>query len=74
MQACTLLWPMSNIHESTTEILKATHELGGKQVKRFVLLGSAVSILDSFEDLNAPEGKPHTEDDWNPVRFPALTI
>ncbi|THV48494.1 hypothetical protein BGAL_0245g00170 [Botrytis galanthina] len=51
----------------TTEILKATHELGGKQVKRFVLLGSAVSILDSFEDLNAPEGKPYTEDDWNPA-------
>ncbi|APA13259.1 hypothetical protein sscle_10g080290 [Sclerotinia sclerotiorum 1980 UF-70] len=51
----------------TMEILKATHELGGKQVKRFVLLGSAVSILDSFEDLNAPEGKAYTEDDWNPA-------
>ncbi|KAF7872932.1 uncharacterized protein EAF02_009003 [Botrytis sinoallii] len=51
----------------TTEILKAAHELGGKQVKRFVLLGSAVSVLDSFEDLNAPEGRPYTEDDWNPA-------
>ncbi|QSZ34419.1 hypothetical protein DSL72_006011 [Monilinia vaccinii-corymbosi] len=51
----------------TTEILKATHELGGKQVKRFVLLGSAVSILDPFEDLHAPAGKPYTEDDWNPA-------
>ncbi|KAI9641702.1 hypothetical protein NHQ30_009558 [Ciborinia camelliae] len=51
----------------TTEVLKATHELGGKQVKRFVLLGSAVSILDSFEDIRTPEGKPYTEDDWNPA-------
>ncbi|ATZ55992.1 hypothetical protein BCIN_12g05340 [Botrytis cinerea B05.10] len=51
----------------TTEILRATHELGGKQVKRFVLLGSAVSVLDSFEDLSAPEGKPYSEDDWNPA-------
>lgn len=38
-------------------------------MKRFVLLGSAVSVLDSFEDLSAPEGKPYSEDDWNPVRF-----
>ncbi|KAG4025570.1 hypothetical protein MFRU_055g00430 [Monilinia fructicola] len=51
----------------TIEVLKATHELGGKQVKRFVLLGSAVSVLDSFEDLSAPEGKAYTEDDWNPA-------
>ncbi|KAF7869930.1 hypothetical protein EAF04_004714 [Stromatinia cepivora] len=51
----------------TTEILTAAHELGGKLVKRFVLLGSAVSVLDSFEDLNAPEGKAYTEDDWNPA-------
>ncbi|ESZ92585.1 hypothetical protein SBOR_7002 [Sclerotinia borealis F-4128] len=49
----------------TIEMLKATHELGGKQVKRSILLGSAVSVLDSFEDLSAPEGKPYTEDDWN---------
>lgn len=55
-------------YQSTIEVLKATHELGGKQVKRFVLLGSAVSVLDSFEDLSAPEGKAYTEDDWNPVR------
>ncbi|KAF7947930.1 hypothetical protein EAE96_009000 [Botrytis aclada] len=49
----------------TTEILKAANELGGNQVKRFILLGSAVSIIDSFEDLNAPEGAPYTEDNWN---------
>jgi hypothetical protein len=31
-----------------------------------VLLGSAVSVLNSFEDLST-EGKPYTEKDWNPV-------
>jgi len=50
----------------TTEILKAAHEFGGRQVKRLVLLGSAVAIMNSFEDINV-EGKPYTEKDWNPV-------
>lgn len=35
-------------------------------MKRFVLLGSAVSVLDSFEDLSR-EGRPYTKKDWNPV-------
>ena len=48
-------------------IIKAAHELGGKQIKRFVLLGSSVSIGNSFED-TSKEGKPYTEKDWNPVR------
>ncbi|KAM3086289.1 hypothetical protein ACMFMG_000425 [Clarireedia jacksonii] len=50
----------------TIEALKAAHEKGGKQLKRFVLLGSAVSILNSFEDMTV-QGKAYTEDDWNPV-------
>lgn len=35
-------------------------------LKRFVLLGSAVSVLNSFEDMSR-EGRPYTEKDWNPV-------
>ncbi|PQE28728.1 hypothetical protein CJF32_00003952 [Rutstroemia sp. NJR-2017a WRK4] len=50
----------------TLEALKAAHEKGGKQLKRFVLLGSAVSILNSYDDQTV-RGKPYTEDDWNPV-------
>lgn len=50
----------------TTEILKAAHQHGGTALKRFVLLGSAVSVLNSFEDMSK-EGKPYTEKDWNPV-------
>ncbi|KAJ5654441.1 NAD dependent epimerase/dehydratase [Penicillium lividum] len=52
--------------KGTTEILKATHEHGGDSLKRLVLLGSAVSVLNSFEDMSR-EGKPYTEKDWNPV-------
>ncbi|QKX62773.1 uncharacterized protein TRUGW13939_09938 [Talaromyces rugulosus] len=50
----------------TTEILKSAHRHGGATLKRFVLLGSAVSVLDSFEDITR-EGRPYTENDWNPV-------
>lgn len=32
-----------------------------------MLLGSAVSVLNSFEDMSR-EGTPYTEKDWNPVR------
>ena len=35
-------------------------------MKRFVLLGSAVSVLNSHEDITT-EGQPYTEKDWNPV-------
>lgn len=54
---------------STTEILKATQKYGGSTLKRFVLLGSAVAVLSSFEDMTK-EGKPYTEKDWNPVSNP----
>lgn len=50
----------------TTEILKAAKAYGGARLKRFVLLGSAVSMLNSFEDITK-ERKPYTEKDWNPV-------
>ena len=40
--------------------------MGGPQVKRFVLLGSSVSVLDSFQDVNVA-GADYTEEDWNPV-------
>ncbi|KAG0652746.1 putative oxidoreductase [Hyphodiscus hymeniophilus] len=50
----------------TTELMKAVHEYGGPQIKRFILLGSAVAILDSNQDITVA-GKDYTEDDWNPV-------
>jgi hypothetical protein len=46
--------------------MKAAHEFGGQQVKRFVLLGSAVAVLDSSQDITVA-GKDYTEEDWNPV-------
>ncbi|KAJ5812215.1 NAD dependent epimerase/dehydratase [Penicillium riverlandense] len=52
--------------KGTTEILRAAHHHGGTVLKRFILLGSAVSVLNSFED-ESREGKPYTEKDWNPV-------
>ncbi|KAK6823180.1 hypothetical protein RU639_006032 [Aspergillus parasiticus] len=50
----------------TTQILESAHRHGGTSLKRFVLLGSAVSVLNSFEDMSR-EGRPYTEEDWNPV-------
>ncbi|KAJ6097573.1 NAD dependent epimerase/dehydratase [Penicillium canescens] len=50
----------------TTAILIAAENHCGAALKRFVLLGSAVSVLNSFEDISKP-GKPYTEKDWNPV-------
>ncbi|RAQ42696.1 hypothetical protein AFGD_010110 [Aspergillus flavus] len=50
----------------TTQILESAHRQGGTSLKRFVLLGSAVSVLNSFEDMSR-EGRPYTEEDWNPV-------
>ena len=46
--------------------MKAAHDLGGPQIKRFVLLGSAVAVLDSNQDISVA-GKNYTEEDWNPV-------
>ncbi|MCJ1439041.1 hypothetical protein MMC27_008431 [Xylographa pallens] len=52
--------------QGTVGILQSAHTHGGPQLKRFVLLGSAVSCLDSFQDISVA-GKPYTEKDWNPV-------
>jgi hypothetical protein len=53
--------------------MDSVHKYGGPQIKRFVLLGSAVAVLDSNQDITVA-GKDYTEKDWNPVRshFPAL--
>jgi hypothetical protein len=40
--------------------------MSGAKVKRVVLLGSAVSVLDSFQDVSVA-GTDYTEKDWNPV-------
>lgn len=50
----------------TTEIMKAVHEFGGPQVKRFVLLTSSVAIIDSTQDMSVA-GRDRNEKDWNPV-------
>jgi hypothetical protein len=46
--------------------MKAAHNLGGPQIKRFVLLSSAVAVLDSGQDTSVAR-KEYTEEDWNPV-------
>jgi hypothetical protein len=48
-------------------ILNSAHKFAGPNLKRVVLLGSAVSVLDSFQDMSVA-GKNYTEKDWNPVR------
>jgi len=55
--------------------MKCAHELGGSKLKRVVLLGSAVAVLNSYEDMSVA-GKDYTEKDWNPVwlaRLPSLS-
>ncbi|MCJ1390226.1 hypothetical protein MMC18_003084 [Xylographa bjoerkii] len=52
--------------QGSVGLLQSAHTHGGAQLKRFVLLGSAVSCLDSFQDISVA-GKPYTEKDWNPV-------
>lgn len=51
----------------TREILKSAHR-HSKTLERVVILGSAVAVLNSFEDITK-EGKPYTEKDWNPVHL-----
>ncbi|KAI9680092.1 MAG: hypothetical protein M1817_005108 [Caeruleum heppii] len=52
--------------QGTLGLLQSAQKLGGPRLKRFVLLGSAVAALDSFEEDDVA-GKDYTEDDWNPV-------
>lgn len=51
---------------STLGLLESAHRLGGKRLKRYVLLGSSVAVMNSFarED---EKGRDYTEEDWNPV-------
>lgn len=52
--------------KGTVGVLNSAHQLGGSNIKRFVLLGSAVAVLDSFNDTGSA-GPDYTEKDWNPV-------
>ena len=51
----------------TLGLLESAQKLGGSRLKRFVLLGSAVAVLNSFEE-EGVTGRDYTEEDWNPVR------
>lgn len=51
---------------STREIFESAARFGGETLKRLVLLGSAVSVFNPFEDTSR-EGGVYTEKDWNPV-------
>lgn len=59
---------MSNAARRTLGLMRAAHKLGGKDLKRVVLLGSAVAVLNSFADDSVP-GRDYTEMDWNPVSW-----
>ena len=50
----------------TLGVLESAHRLGGERLKRFVLLGSSVAVMNSFarED---EKGRDYDEEDWNPV-------
>ncbi|OGM48275.1 NAD dependent epimerase/dehydratase [Aspergillus bombycis] len=49
-----------------TELLGSAQRYGGIDLRRFVLLSSAVTVLNSYEDIARP-GRPYTEDNWNHV-------
>ena len=50
----------------TVGLLKSAHEFGGSNLKRVVNLSSAVTILNSVQDMGIA-GEKYTEKDWNPV-------
>ena len=52
---------------STLGLLESACRLGGKRLKRFVLLGSSVAVENSFAR-DDEKGRDYTEEDWNPVR------
>ena len=47
--------------------------MNGSKLKRIVLLGSAVAVLDSFE-AEGVTGRDYTEGDWNPVSCPIFSL
>jgi hypothetical protein len=51
-------------------MIESTYKYGGPSVKGFVLLESAVAVLNSYEDKTIA-GQDYTEKDWNPV-YPLL--
>ena len=57
---------ISNAACRTLSLLQAAHRLAGEKLKRFVLLGSAVAVLNSFEE-DGVAGTDYTEENWNPV-------
>ena len=58
---------VNGVDISTLGLLESAHRLGGKRLKRFVLLGSSVSVINSFAR-DDEKGRDYTEEDWNPVR------
>ncbi|KAK2681888.1 hypothetical protein RAB80_003681 [Fusarium oxysporum f. sp. vasinfectum] len=52
--------------QGTIGVFESAHKLAGPTLKRIVLLGSAVAVLNTFED-KTKAGKDYTEADWNPV-------
>ena len=71
--SCEDLSGVNVVDVSTLGVLESAHRLGGKRLKRFVLLGSSVAVMDSFarED---EKGRDYDEEDWNPVRESFLDI
>jgi nucleoside-diphosphate-sugar epimerase len=55
--------------EGTLGMLKAAKEFGGDSLKRIVITGSGVSMIDPFRAKDDPRAEPLTEKDWNPVCF-----
>ena len=64
---------VSNAARRTLDLLQAAHRLAGGRLKRFVLLGSAVAVLSSFEVVGVA-GRDYTEEDWNPVSGPLFAM
>ncbi|KAF7510316.1 hypothetical protein GJ744_006812 [Endocarpon pusillum] len=52
--------------QGTVGLLKSAHQFGGSSLKRFVYLSSAVTILNSLQDIGRA-GENYTEKDWNPI-------
>ncbi|KAI9750921.1 MAG: V-ATPase V1 sector subunit E [Chaenotheca gracillima] len=51
----------------TTTLLESAHKLGGSRLKRIVITGSGVSIIDPYLPPDKGREKPFDEEDWNPV-------
>jgi hypothetical protein len=56
----------------TLGLLETAHKFGGARLKRFVVLGSAVAVLNSYMEAEGTRSRDYDEDDWNPVSFLAL--